>query len=228
MNYNEELVYFRLSNFINQYFNHERNTKINEEVEEEKKDIPFISDNQNFKKVCLKGKKLCILGFLDARTNKDSLRQFENSIKILENVNSSLRKKQRPATFGWVNATCHTEFASQMNINSESLPNLVVYVPSKDLYASLIGTFDHDTIVSFVERVLKGKVSLYKIEKEKLTFAERKCEEIKEKTESDEDDELMREIIEEERKKREQFDKERLNDESSGKKKKKKKKKADL
>jgi hypothetical protein len=227
MNYNEELVYFRLSNFINQTFNMERSTKVKNEVDEEKKDIPFISNQSALNKYCFNGKKICILGFLDARVNKDSTKQFENSIKTLEGVELSLRQKSRPASFGWVNATCHSDFSSLLNINIESLPNLVVYVPSKNLYTSLIGTFEQDTIVNFLDKVIQGKVSMNSIEKSKLNMTERICEDIKEKAESDEDDELLKQIIEEEKKKREQFEKER-NEEETGKKKKKKKKKSDL
>jgi hypothetical protein len=58
------------------------------------------------KKYCIKGRKLCILGLFDGRYNKDSQKQFENSIKILENVGAEARKRGQPASFGWVNATC--------------------------------------------------------------------------------------------------------------------------
>jgi hypothetical protein len=58
-------------------------------------------------KICLKGKKLCILGLLNGKSNKDAQKQFQNSIKVLENVESASRKNSLPTTFGWVNATCH-------------------------------------------------------------------------------------------------------------------------
>ena len=121
------------------------------------------------------------------------------------------------------------ELAGSLNINIESLPNLIAYVPSKDIYASLIGTFDEESILNFIDRVMAGKVPMVNIKKETLNFADRKCEEIFEVTESSEDDELLREIIEEERKKREEFEKERRSLEEETKKgKKKKKKKKDL
>jgi len=61
-------------------------------------------------KLCLKGKKLCILGLLSGKSNKDAQKQFQNSIKVLENVESASRKNSLPTTFGWVNATCHVIF----------------------------------------------------------------------------------------------------------------------
>ena len=118
--------------------------------------------------------------------------------------------------------------ASNLNINTESLPNLVVYVPSKDLYASLIGTFDDETINGFLDKVVQGRVNLVSIEKIKMELMEKKCEEIKEMAayvEDSEDDEILREIIEEEKKKREEFEKERESMDGEKKKKKKKKKK---
>lgn len=93
---------------MNQYFNNERSTKIHEEkVEEKPQDINFIKDNASLDKYCFKGKKLCVLGFLDGRFNKDSQKQFDNSIKVLENVDIETRKRAKPVSFGWVNATCH-------------------------------------------------------------------------------------------------------------------------
>ncbi len=98
------------------------------------------------------------------------------------------------------------------------------------MFANFIGTFEEDNLLSFIDRVLQGKVPLNKIDDSKLKFSATPCESIKESTSSDSDDELLREIIEEDKRKREEFEKERqkLDGESKGKKKKKKKKKTDL
>lgn len=50
-------------------------------------------------------KKLCMVAFLDGRTNKNSMDSFDRSISVLEEVHGENQKK--PITFGWVNATCH-------------------------------------------------------------------------------------------------------------------------
>jgi hypothetical protein len=166
-----------------------------------------------------------LLGFLDGRTNKNSIKSFEESIKTLEEANVASSK--RPISFNWVNATCQHEFSTNFGIDVGSLPNLVIYVPSRDVYANFIGTFDLESINEFIDRIIQGRASLHKITKEKVVLVDRKCEDIKEVQESEEDDELLREIIAEEMKKREEFDKQR-GEEKPDKKKKKKKKKSDL
>lgn len=107
-------------------------------------------------------------------------------------------------------------------MNTESLPNLIIYVPSRDVYTTLVGTFDTESINSFISKALQGKNSLYNISKDQMKLKDIKCEDIKEINESEEDDEILREIIEAEQKKRKEFEVER-DGEKKGKKKKKKK-----
>ena len=92
----------------------------------------------------------------------------------------------------------------------------------------MIGSFDEDSIVSFIERVMQGKAPLNGISSDKFKFKDINCDEIKESNESSEDDAFLRELIEAERKKREEFEKERESLENKKGKKKKKKKKSDL
>lgn len=111
MTYNDDMGYLKLSLFINQYFATSETKPIEKEEVEEKQDITFINDKAALVKNCIKNKKLCVIGFLDGRTNKDSMKQFDNSIKILENVALSSRKKNHPASYGWVNATCQVSYS---------------------------------------------------------------------------------------------------------------------
>lgn len=104
LKYNEELVYGRLRTFIDQYFIQERDTQITAEETPSKEDITFISDNDVLKKNCLNKKKLCLLGFLDGRSNSNSVKMFDKNIKVLEE--SLEGSKGKPISFGWVNATC--------------------------------------------------------------------------------------------------------------------------
>jgi hypothetical protein len=132
--------------------------------------------------------------------------------------------------FGWVNATCHESFSAVFNVNSASLPNIIAYIPSREVYTSLVGTYDLENIESFIDKVIKGKASFYKISKQQLKMPEIKCEEIKEIAENFEEDEIVKEILEEERKKREELEKQRKLEAADTKRKKKgkKKKKKDL
>lgn len=135
----------------------------------------------------------------------------------------------KPYNFGWVNATCQENFSSKFNVNLGSLPNLIAYVPSRDVYSMLIGTFEMENLEIFINKVIKGQANFVKMEKKIVELDNIKCEDIKEFVENLEDDEILKEILEEERIKRELAEKERLAEEGSKKKKKgKKKKKKDL
>jgi len=137
----------------------------------------------------------------------------------------------KPYNFGWVNATCHESFSALFNVNSASLPNIIAYIPSRDVYTGLVGTFDLENIEEFVGNVIRGKANFYRISKDQIKMPDVKCEEIRDITENLEEDEILKEILEEERKKKEELDKQRELEAgaSKGKKKgKKKKKKKDL
>jgi hypothetical protein len=106
MVYEEDLVYSRLYAFINQYFNIDRNSRVDLEEEEIEEDVAFIEDIRKFDINCVGGRKLCVLAFLDGRTRPDSQEQFRKHINVFEKFNKDSRKNGKPASFGWVNATC--------------------------------------------------------------------------------------------------------------------------
>lgn len=150
-------------------------------------------------------------------------------MKIYKQIHSENLNK--PYNFGWLNATCYESLSSVFNVNSASLPNLIAYIPSRDVYTGLVGTFDLENIEDFVDKVIKGKANFYKISKDQIKMQDDvKCEEIKDIAENLEDDEILKEILEEERKKREELEKQRDLEAAArkGKKKGKKKKKKDL
>ncbi len=189
----------------------------------------MVNDNNVLDDLCLKtNKKLCLLAFFDAKENESSKKNLENSMKIYREVFS--KHSNKPYNFGWVNATCQENFISVFNVDFASLPNLIAYIPSRDVYTVLVGTFDLENIEEFVDKVIKGKSNFYKITQDKIKMQDIKCEDIKEITENLEDDEILREILEEERQKREELERQRELEEGEkrGKKKGKKKKKQDL
>lgn len=199
------------------------------EEETAKKELELISSNKSLEDLCVKtNKKLCVIAFLDAKENEASKKSYENSMKIYKDIH--LKHSNKPYNFGWVNATCHETFSSLFNVNSASLPNLIAYVPSREVYTGLVGTFDLENIEDFIDKVIKGKANFYRINKDSIKMPDIKCEEIKEIAENLEEDEILKEILEEERKKREELEKQRELEAAAaaankGKKKKKKKKK---
>lgn len=148
---------------------------------------------------------MCIFGFLDGRAKKDSKKSFANSIRILEEVLN--KKENQPFYFAWVNATCQNEFTETFHVDLNLLPNIAVYVPSKNVFSNLIGAFDIDNINGLIEKTLNGKVHMNKIQADLVKFVDRKCSDIKEFNEVIEDDEILNELKEDIRNKKIEEDK---------------------
>lgn len=158
--------------------------------------------------------------------NQSSQKSFENSVNILEQVLNKNAKK--PFAFGWVNATCHEHFSNTFNINSDQIPTLVIYVPSRDSFTTLVGSYDVENINGFIDKVIRGKVVFSKVDRELVKLPAVKCEEIREYNESFEDDEILKEILEEQKGKREEQEREMKREEANNQAKDKKKKKNEL
>ena len=185
-------------------------------------EITFIQTTDDLVKTCSK-KKLCVIGFFDMRPNEESKAKFEENFKIFKNF-TELSKK-RPTSFGYINATCQEEFTSKFGINIESLPSIIIYSYSKDVYANLVGTFSEDDMTELVNKAVSGRINFQRMQKDNAVLQDIKCETIQPFVESDDDDDIMKEILAEEQRKREEFDKERNADDEKKKKKKKKDKK---
>ena len=184
-------------------------------------EINFIQTTKDLESTCSK-KKLCIIGFFDMRPGDNYQKNFEDNFKIFKNFTEM--SKSRPTTFGYINATCQEEFSSKFGINSESLPSIIIYSYTKDVYANLVGTFSEEDMTELLNKAVSGRINFQRMQKDNAVLQDIKCETIQPYVESDDDDDIMREILAEEQRKREQFDKER-NAEDDEKKKKKKKKK---
>lgn len=116
------------------------------------------------------------------------------------------------------------------DVDVESLPHGVIYVPGRESYIPLIGTFNVENIHTLINKVLNGRgISLRQLPISNLKLKDDvRCEQLKEEIDtSHEDDEILKEILEEERKKREQLEKEKGEEAKSKKKSKKKKKKTE-
>lgn len=173
--------------------------------------MKYIANNKSLKSQCHKDLKLCLLGLLDGRPNKDSIKDFERHIKALEEVANS--KLSRHYEFGWVNATCQHGFAAHFNAYPETLPGVVAILPHVNKYAIMFGSFEKENIKIFVDRLLEGKIPLENFDNEKIYLRNAvNCFEVKdeENFESDlEEDDIVRELLEESKLKRKQFEEER-------------------
>ena len=225
MVYGGKLSFSVLDSFLKDSFHlTEKATNTQTSSPEDKKavEISFIQTTKDLENTCTK-KKLCIIGFFDMRPGDMYPKNFEDNFKIFKNF-TELSKK-RPTSFGYVNATCQEEFSSKFGINIESLPSIIIYSYSKDVYTNLVGRFSEDDMSELLNKAVSGRINFQRMQKDNAVLQDIKCETIQPFVESDDDDDIMQEIIAEERRKREQFDKERNADDEKKKKKKKKDKK---
>ena len=185
-------------------------------------EISFIQTTKDLETTCTK-KKLCIIGFFDMRPGDAYPQNFEENFKIFKNF-TELSKK-RPTSFGYINATCQEEFTSKFGINIESLPSIIIYSYSKDVYTNLVGRFNEEDMSELLNKAVSGRINFQRMQKDNAVLQDIKCETIQPFVENDDDDDIMKEILAEEQRKREEFDKERNADDEKKKKKKKKDKK---
>ena len=225
MVYGGKLSFSVLDSFLKDSFHlTEKATNTQTSSPEDKKavEISFIQTTKDLENTCTK-KKLCIIGFFDMRPGDMYPKNFEDNFKIFKNF-TELSKK-RPTSFGYVNATCQEEFSSKFGINIESLPSIIIYSYTKDVYTNLVGRFSEDDMSELLNKAVSGRINFQRMQKDNAVLQDIKCETIQPFVESDDDDDIMQEIIAEEKRKREQFDKERNADDEKKKKKKKKDKK---
>ena len=145
----------------------------------ESKDLIYFSNNKALKRDCHSDLKLCLIGLLDGRTNKDSISTFDKHIRILESsANSKLSKH---IEFGWVNATCQTNFSAHFNAHPDNLPGVIALIPKAKKYAIMYGSFEKENINGFVDRILNGKMHLDDFDNDKIYLKNAiNCLEIKE------------------------------------------------
>ena len=225
MVYGGKLSFSVLDSFLKDSF-HLKEKKTSEQTSspEDKKavEIDFIQTTKDLENTCSK-KKLCIIGFFDMRPGDMYAQNFEEKFKIFKNF-TELNKK-RPTSYGYVNAACQEEFSSKFGINIESLPSIIIYSYSKDVYTNLVGRFSEDDMTELLNKAVSGRINFQRMQKDNAVLQDIKCETIQPFVESDDDDDIMKEILAEEQRKREEFDKERNADDEKKKKKKKKDKK---
>ena len=70
--------------------------------------------------MCGKKGGLCAIAFLDG-SQKDRL---EDQLKVVEATRA--KKHPSPYSFAWVDAACHPDFASSLDITSDNLPTIAV------------------------------------------------------------------------------------------------------
>ena len=139
--------------------------------------------------------------------------EFDRHLKTFEHVaNSKLTKHYE---FGWVNATCQTNFSSHFDAAPENLPMVIAYLPKNKKYVKMFASYERENISIFLERVIQGNTALLDFDNERMYLRNNlNCQEIFEeqnfKSDREEmDEDIVKEMLAEAQRKREQFELER-------------------
>ena len=65
-----------------------------------------------------------------------------------------------------------------MNIQIDSLPNIAIYYPQKEVFSNIIGGFDFESISHFMDIFVQGKTSINSLKLNDINLRNVKCEEI--------------------------------------------------
>lgn len=86
-----------------------------------------ITSQQELDKYCPKDSRACIIGLLNGNT--EDPRTKETLDKNLEVLNHVL-KKYPHIPFLWIDAVCHSEVLLTLDIQTTSVPMVIVYSPA--------------------------------------------------------------------------------------------------
>ncbi|KRX06280.1 Thioredoxin-like fold [Pseudocohnilembus persalinus] len=202
-----------------------------------KREVVEIKSQEDFKKYC-QGQLQCLIAILNGepdQRNFDEDTKLAEQLKILKKLND--RYSSKSVQFAWIDAICHSEILFPLNLSDQEIPNFIAWSESKKAISKMIGRFDREALILFIDKVLKGHVSFQPINYNDFEIKNYDCvvqhqkllerkqqQEQNQGTGSELEDELLKEILEEERLKREALEKE-FEEESGSKKKRKKKKK---
>ena len=148
------------------------------------KDVSFIYDVNSFNNNCYDHQRPCIISLLDGRTNNQSMMEFERNFKVLDKLISN--EELKLLSFSWVNSTCNvykllikTNITKKLSV--ESLPNIIVFYPNRNVSSNFIGSFTEKSILKFLKNLAKGKT----IYNQNITitqddFSNKNCDQIRE------------------------------------------------
>ncbi|EAS02957.1 hypothetical protein TTHERM_00494090 (macronuclear) [Tetrahymena thermophila SB210] len=241
--YTGKLTYKDYSQFLNIFITKPGETKT-------KKKITEIVTQQDLENVCMKKSRICFIALLNGEpelrkfSNEDdddqkSKTKLQQQLQIYDQVKDKIG--DRPVTFGWIDAVCHSEILAALEIYEDNLPNYILYNGSQKHFSALIGRFDVENLENFTLRGIQGKTRIQTLPQE-LKLTDHDCQvqhdkikkqreeyERQQQSNNDLEDEIAREILEEERLKKEKIEAELKSERSSSKKRKSKgKKKQDL
>ena len=177
--YNGKFSYAGLFSFLTGSLANDDNTieDVDVDVDDSPVEITFIQNTDDLVKVCTL-KQFCIIAFFDMKTNKESQKRFKEKFEVFKNFTEISR--QKPTSFGYVNASCQVDFTIKFGVEMETLPSLIIYSYEKEVYSNHFGGFILEDMADLITNAGSGRVHFKKMLKENAVMPEIKCETIKE------------------------------------------------
>ena len=121
------------------------------------KEVVSISSEEQWQTECSSlYKGLCVVGLL---TNSD----FDDSAAILDAAMKHLGKRGAAFKFVSVDGQCQASFSGRFDVQTDTLPRVVAYSPSKARYMLMSSTMNTDNLSEFLSSALTGKAHSYMI-----------------------------------------------------------------
>ena len=150
-------------------------------------EITFIQNTDDLVKVCTL-KQFCIIAFFDMKTNKESQKRFKEKFEVFKNFTQISR--QKPTSFGYVNASCQVDFTIKFGVEMETLPSLIIYSYEKEVYSNHFGGFILEDMADLITNAGSGREKKKKMLKENAVMPDIKCEDIKEEKKQEKNTDL--------------------------------------
>lgn len=91
------------------------------------KKVNEVATQEDLNKFCPPDSKACVVGLLNGnRDSEASKAKLDEGIATLTHI----LKKYSHLPFIWIDAICHSEVLLSLNVQSESVPTMVVYSPA--------------------------------------------------------------------------------------------------
>merc|ERR1712224_972368 len=80
--------------------------------------------------------------------SEDHETKLSNYLDTMKKIKTKFASKS--LGFGWVDAICHSEIFFPFDLSEDYLPNFVTYSINKKQFSKMIGTFEEQSLTTFV------------------------------------------------------------------------------
>lgn len=124
-------------------------------------EIKTVNTNENWQSMCSSSYRgFCALTFV----TPDNVDSSTNILIELVDAAADSPTVKVPLNFLSIDAACKLQFASAFGVNPAMSPAFVLYIPHKNRYASFVGSYSKNSLLEFIDDVVRGQISTYPIQ----------------------------------------------------------------